>query len=107
MGSGLIGPLDEQPSEERRALDHGHRRRTQARVQGLQEAAQADASGRRSGLSPGSKTSKIGGITPPPGHPPGVWDELAAEGKLKKEGHGIYSLASEIQPKSTLIRARS
>jgi hypothetical protein len=53
-----------------------------------------------SGLSPGSKTSKIGGITPPPGHPQGVWEELAAEGKLKQEGHGIYSLANEIQPKA-------
>jgi hypothetical protein len=50
-----------------------------------------------SGLSPGSKTSSIGGITPPAGHPPGIWDELAAEGKLKKEGHGIYSLAGEVQ----------
>jgi hypothetical protein len=50
----------------------------------------------QSGLSPGSKISRIGGITPPPGHPPGVWEELAAEGKLKQEGHGIYSLAGEI-----------
>ncbi|WP_165230344.1 hypothetical protein [Aquisphaera insulae] len=54
----------------------------------------------QSGLSPGSKTSKIGGITPPPGHPPGIWDELARDGKLKKEGHGIYSMANEIQPRS-------
>ncbi len=50
----------------------------------------------QSGLSRGSKTTKIGGITPPPGHPPGIWDELAAEGKLRKEGHGIYSLANEV-----------
>ena len=49
-----------------------------------------------SGLSHGSKTSRIGGITPPPGHPAGVWDELVAEGKLKKEGHGIYSMAGEL-----------
>jgi hypothetical protein len=47
-------------------------------------------------LSRGTKTSKIGGITPPPGHPPGIWDELVAEGKLRNEGHGIYSLAGEI-----------
>ncbi|MGC8639459.1 MAG: hypothetical protein ACP5XB_06225 [Isosphaeraceae bacterium] len=53
-----------------------------------------------SGLSRGNKTSRIGGITPPPGHPPGVWDELVAEGKLRNEGHGIYSLREEIQPKS-------
>ena len=50
----------------------------------------------QSGLSPGSKTSRIGGITPPAGHPPGVWEELAAEGKLRREGNGVYSLANEI-----------
>ncbi|OJW25849.1 MAG: hypothetical protein BGO49_22390 [Planctomycetales bacterium 71-10] len=50
----------------------------------------------QSGLSPGSKTSRIGGITPPAGHPPGIWEELAAEGKLRREGHNIYSLASEV-----------
>ena len=49
-----------------------------------------------SGLGHGSKTSHIGGITPPAGHPPGIWDELVAEGKLKREGHGIYSLTGEI-----------
>lgn len=48
-----------------------------------------------SGLSPGSKTSRIGGITPPAGHPQGVWEELVAEGKLKREGGGVYSLAVE------------
>ena len=50
----------------------------------------------QSGLSPGSKTSRIGGITPPVGHPPGIWEELATEGKLKREGHGIYSLGNEV-----------
>jgi hypothetical protein len=49
-----------------------------------------------SGLSPGSKRSRIAGITPPGGHPPGVWDELVAEGKLKREGGGMYSLAGEL-----------
>jgi hypothetical protein len=49
-----------------------------------------------SGLSPGSKTSTIGGIQPPSRHPPGIWDELVHEGKLKPEGHGIYKLANEI-----------
>ena len=44
----------------------------------------------------GTKTSKIGGITPPAGHPSGVWDELVSEGKLRHEGHGIYSLAGEL-----------
>ena len=49
-----------------------------------------------SGLGIGSKTSRIGGITPPAGHPPGVWDELVTQGKLKREGSGIYSLAQEL-----------
>lgn len=49
-----------------------------------------------SGLGIGSKTSRIGGITPPAGHPPGVWDELVAQGKLKREGSGIYALANEL-----------
>lgn len=49
-----------------------------------------------SGLGIGSKTSKIGGITPPAGHPPDVWDELVRQGKLKREGSGIYALAQEL-----------
>ena len=49
-----------------------------------------------SGLSPGSKTSKIGGITPPSGFPAEVWEELAKQGKLKREGHGIYSMGNEV-----------
>jgi hypothetical protein len=49
-----------------------------------------------SGLSPGSKTSHIGGITPPAGHPVGIWEELVADGKLRREGGGVYSLANEI-----------
>ena len=49
-----------------------------------------------SGLSRGTKTTKIGGITPPSGFPSEVWDELATQGKLRREGGGIYSLASEL-----------
>jgi hypothetical protein len=49
-----------------------------------------------SGLSVGSKKSRIAGITPPTGHPPGIWDELVAQGRLKREGGGIYSLAQEL-----------
>ena len=33
-----------------------------------------------SGLSPGSKRSAIRGITPPTGHPPGIWEELVTQG---------------------------
>ena len=40
--------------------------------------------------------SKIGGITPPSGFPPGIWDELATQGKLRREGGGMYSLAAEL-----------
>jgi hypothetical protein len=46
-----------------------------------------------SGLSrAGGKKSAISGITPPAGHPPGIWEELAARGKLKREMAGTYSL---------------
>jgi hypothetical protein len=49
-----------------------------------------------SGLSRGSKTSRISGITPPGGFPPGIWEELVAQGKLKREGAGVYKLAEEL-----------
>jgi hypothetical protein len=45
-----------------------------------------------SGLSRGSKRSAIQGITPPTGHPPGIWEELVAKGKLRREMGGTYSL---------------
>ncbi len=47
-----------------------------------------------SGLSPGSKRSGIAGITPPGGHPAGVWEELVAQGKLKREMGGTYSMVA-------------
>jgi hypothetical protein len=46
-----------------------------------------------SGLSRGSKTSRIVGITPPGGFPPQVWEELVALGRLKREPYNMYSLA--------------
>jgi hypothetical protein len=49
-----------------------------------------------SGLSRGSKGSSIAGITPPTGFPAGIWEELVAQGKLKREGAGTYSLAQEL-----------
>ena len=50
-----------------------------------------------SGLSRGgNKKSGITGITPPGGHPPGIWEELVAQGKLKREGSGTYALAGEL-----------
>ncbi|WP_169972659.1 hypothetical protein [Tautonia rosea] len=46
-----------------------------------------------SGLSRGGgKRSGITGITPPPGHPAEVWDELVALGKLKRDMGGTYAL---------------
>ena len=49
-----------------------------------------------SGLSPGSKRSAITGITPPTGHPPGIWEELVGTGKLKREGSGTYSMINPL-----------
>ena len=46
-----------------------------------------------SGLSRGGgKKSGITGISPPTGHPPGIWEELVKQGKLKREMAGTYSL---------------
>lgn len=46
-----------------------------------------------SGLSRGGgKKTGITGITPPTGHPPGIWEQLVALGKLKREMSGTYSL---------------
>jgi hypothetical protein len=46
-----------------------------------------------SGLSRGGgKQSGIMGITPPTGHPAGIWDELVSIGKLKREMANTYSL---------------
>jgi hypothetical protein len=45
-----------------------------------------------SGLSRGSKRSAIQGISPPTGHPPGIWEELVARGKLRREMGGTYSI---------------
>jgi hypothetical protein len=46
-----------------------------------------------SGLSRGGgKRSAITGITPPPGYPAEVWEELVALGKLKRDMGGTYAL---------------
>jgi hypothetical protein len=46
-------------------------------------------------LGHGSKTSKVAGVSPPTGFPPGIWEELVAMGKLKREGGGTYSMVSQ------------
>lgn len=46
-----------------------------------------------SGLSRGNnKKSGITGITPPAGHPPGIWEELVTLGKLRHDMGGTYAL---------------
>ncbi len=46
-----------------------------------------------SGLSRGGgKKSGITGITPPAGHPPGIWEELVTAGKLKRDMGNTYRL---------------
>ncbi len=46
-----------------------------------------------SGLSRGGgKKSGITGITPPTGHPPGIWEELVSKGKLKRDMGNTFSL---------------
>ncbi len=52
----------------------------------------SDSSFTKSPLS-GGKT-QILGITPPNQYPKAVWDALAAEGKLKYVGQGMYELRS-------------
>ena len=49
-----------------------------------------------SGLSRGSKRSGITGISPPVGHPIGIWEELVALGKLKREMGGTYALVDGV-----------
>ncbi len=46
----------------------------------------------RGPMSSGGK-SAIAGITPPDQYPREVWEELVRQGKLKRAGHGMYSLA--------------
>jgi hypothetical protein len=46
-----------------------------------------------SGLSRGgNRKSGITGITPPAGHPPGIWEELVHLGKLKRDMSDTYRL---------------
>ncbi|ODU00975.1 MAG: hypothetical protein ABS79_02470 [Planctomycetes bacterium SCN 63-9] len=50
-----------------------------------------------SGLSRGGgKKSGITGITPPAGHPAGIWEELVTQGKLKRDMGSTYRLADGV-----------
>lgn len=48
----------------------------------------------RSPLSNGGG-SGIDAITPPNQYPPAVWEALVAQGKLKRAGHGLYSMVEQ------------
>ncbi len=49
-----------------------------------------------SGLSRGGgKKTGIIAITPPSGHPPGIWEELVVLGKLKRDMSNTYSLREQ------------
>lgn len=41
------------------------------------------------------RSSGIVAITPPNQYPRAVWDELAAQGKLKYAGQGLYELSNQ------------
>jgi hypothetical protein len=48
----------------------------------------------RLGVGPlsGGKTWGVTAIVPPNQYPRAIWDELVKQGKLKNDGHGLYSL---------------
>ena len=48
----------------------------------------------RLGVGPmsGGKASGIVAVMPPNQYPQAVWDELVAQGRLKRGGHGLYQL---------------
>lgn len=46
-------------------------------------------------LSNGAGNWGIDAITPPNQYPQAIWDALVAQGKLKRAGHGLYSLAGQ------------
>ena len=51
-----------------------------------------------SGLSRGSKVSRVVGITPPYGYAPEIWEALVQLGKLRREAGGTYSIAPHPSP---------
>ncbi len=70
------------------ATDEEHKRAMKAFKKRLKLARLDD----ESGLSRGNKRSGITGISPPTGHPSGIWEELVALGKLRREMGGTYSM---------------
>lgn len=71
------------------ATDEEQKRAIKAFKKRLKFARLDDESGLSRG---GGKKTAISGIMPPGGHPPEVWEELVAKGRLRREMGGTYSL---------------
>ena len=48
-------------------------------------------------MTKGSQSSIVG-VRPPDIFPQEIWDELVRQGKLRQEGHGLYSLVDDQRP---------
>jgi len=78
-------PSDKPTAEElRRALKAFKKRLKLARLD--------DESSLGGGPMSGGKASGIVAVMPPNQYPQAVWDELVAQGRLKRGGHGLYQL---------------
>ena len=71
------------------ATDEEQKRAIKAFKKRLKFARLDDESGLSRG---GGKKTANSGIMPPGGHPPEVWEELVAKGRLRREMGGTYSL---------------
>ncbi len=89
MGAGVIGVSSQQPAERQAMATEDELKKALKAFKKRLKLARLDD---ESGLSRGGRKSGITGITPPSGHPPGIWEELVSRGKLKREMAGTYSL---------------
>jgi hypothetical protein len=76
------------PTEATHARD---RRRTEEGPQGIQEADEDHAIGRRFPARPFA-ANKVQSIQPPAGFGGAIWEELADQGFLKRDGQGFFEL---------------
>ncbi len=88
----MTGPTDSEPQtpeppskEELRLAMKAYRKRLKLTI--LDDESRLG----RGPMSGGSK-SNVAAITPPDTFPKSVWQELARQGKLRREGSGLYSL---------------
>ena len=79
-------PTPDQPNAEelRKALKAFKKRLKLARLD--------DESSLGGGAMSGGKKSGIVAVPAPNQYPQAVWDELVAQGRLKRAGHGLYQL---------------